>query len=310
MKRFLGLKIGCIATAILLILSLGKGASAGQRGSTMNFLILGVDEAAENTDVISILRLDSSEGKVTVLQIPRDTYCNADVYGHKINHLFSSARAKGEERDEAVMLLRKFLSEQLSIEFDGHVMLNGADFMRLVDAIGGVEVELDEEIALYNGKDLVLRLGKGKNRLDSKSAMIFVRHRAGYAMGDIDRLRMQRIFAEGLARTVTGSLDMRAIVRLISVFKELETDIPISTAISLIGNRSAYKGVSPQIFTLRGEGIKGENGIWYYALNRYENALLCSEIFKTERESFDSKMRFLNTKEKSFEKIYFRTPEK
>ena len=111
-KKMIGIKIRALALAFLLTLFLGRnGAYTASSGNGMNFLVVGVDNASENTDVISIVRLDERERRVSFVQIPRDTYCNMGVYQNKINHIYSSARASGENRAEAVLRLRGFLEE-------------------------------------------------------------------------------------------------------------------------------------------------------------------------------------------------------
>lgn len=307
MKKMFGVKIRAFALAIFLVFLVGRsGVYTSAQNSTMNLLVVGVDNASENTDVISVVRLDGENGAVSFVQIPRDTYCTLDAYQNKINHIYSIARANGKNREESISMLRSFIEDALSIKLDGHILVDGDDFVKLVDSIGGVDVTLDEDLTLYNNDKSLLVLYKGRNHLDGKSAMLFVRHRNGYLRGDIDRLDMQSIFIRGLFDTLMSSVGVFDIPRVVSAFRGCETDISTKSLISLFGMRNSFSSSSPSGYILPGEAIKGKNGVWYYAVNKRGCDELISHIFMTDSGSFDKDNRLLNKSDDDFKKIYFR----
>ena len=56
-----------------------------------NFLILGHDKVAKNTDIIMIVRCNIDENTISIVQIPRDTYVNVSgKKSHKINALYGA----------------------------------------------------------------------------------------------------------------------------------------------------------------------------------------------------------------------------
>ena len=241
MRKMIGFKIRFVALAVLLAASFARlGSYTFSKSSEMCLLVVGIDDASENTDVISLIRVDTEGGKASFLQIPRDTYCNLDIYQQKINHIFPVARAEGNDRGQSVLRLRNFLSDALSIRIDGHILIDGNSFLNLVSALGGVDVETDEDITLFDGNKAALTLSKGKNHLDPESAMIFVRHRAGYSRGDLERLEMQRIFVKGLFNTLLSKVGISDMLRVASVLKECETDISVKSLVSVFSNRKAF----------------------------------------------------------------------
>ena len=302
------LGLGIKTAAIITTLALFGTAFVynGSQDEAMNFLVVGVDDAAENTDVISVLRLDAAQGKVAFIQIPRDTYCNLDVYKNKINHIYSFARSQGKSEAESAFELRSFLNDVLSIKIDGHVLLDQNSFLRLVDSIGGVDVELSRDVTLYNGDEVLLSLSKGVNHLDAESAMLFVRHRAGYPRADIERLEMQRIFLSGLFNTLMSKVSLSEMLRAASILKTCETDIQTKSIISLFGKRKSFSNAVLDGAVLPGEAIKGDNGAWYYALNKRGCDELLSRVFAVESGSFDKDKRFLNESDENFRNVYFR----
>ena len=55
----------------------------------------GLDDAAENTDVLFLLSIDPAEKRMAVMQIPRDTYFEVDDAVHKINGIYAMERCRG-----------------------------------------------------------------------------------------------------------------------------------------------------------------------------------------------------------------------
>lgn len=188
------------AFVFLPILTWNKGSAEGAWQKNMNYLVAGMDDAAENTDVLSIVNLNSSDGRLTYIQIPRDTYCNIDVYRNKINHIYSTARANGMTAKESMDRLSSFIEETFSIKLDGYVAVSQSAFRELIDGIGGVYVTLDDEIAVDDGAGRKFK--KGENHLGSDDALYLIRYRHGYARGDLDRLDVQKSFIRGLIKTV------------------------------------------------------------------------------------------------------------
>ena len=94
------------------------------------FLVVGVDKASGRGDAILLASFDVPSGKISVMQIPRDTYINKTVGGYasltRVNAIFSaeynSQISKGISAKTAKTLamqdLQKRLSEALCINID------------------------------------------------------------------------------------------------------------------------------------------------------------------------------------------------
>ena len=111
----------------------------------MVFLCAGLDEAAENTDVLFLLSLDPSAERISVMQIPRDTYFRADTAVDKINGVYAASRCRGESAERALSLLSSLVSETFSVSLSGSVAFTAAALRAAVDAMGGVAVTLPSE---------------------------------------------------------------------------------------------------------------------------------------------------------------------
>ena len=119
-----------------------------------------------------------------MLSIPRDTYAEVPARGGK-DKINSAYAAGGPEAAlEAVSLL-------LSREIKYYLATDLQGFVKIVDTLGGVTVEVDE--AASEG----LGIPPGTHRLQGEEALRFVRYR-GYPMADIERINHQQVFLRAL----------------------------------------------------------------------------------------------------------------
>ena len=104
-----------------------------------NIVVLGVDErpSEEDTgrsDTLFVVMLDTDEDNVSLLSVPRDTRVKIPGYGwDKINHAFAFGGHK---------LTQETTEQLLGIRINNYVMIDFTGFKGLVDAIGGVDIEV------------------------------------------------------------------------------------------------------------------------------------------------------------------------
>ncbi len=156
---------------------------------TVPVLILGVDkqsrEDAGRSDTMILAFLDTKEKHVSLLSIPRDTYTQLPVHGKKDKINAAYAYGGAEAAVEAVNhLLGKDIEHYLVTDFQG--------FTGIVDILGGITVDVDEEVS--KGIDLP----PGIQRLEGENALKYVRYR-GYPMADIGRIQHQQTFLMAVA---------------------------------------------------------------------------------------------------------------
>jgi LCP family protein required for cell wall assembly len=219
---------------------------------TQNILVLGSDNRADleawRTDSIMVVVVDSKVGQVGIVSIPRDLY--VDVPGY----------SKGKERLNAVAyigeaieypgggpaLVQRVLAEQLGIPTQHYVILHQDGLIKLVDALGGVTVNLD--CPLYEATPdeksptglKTFTLPAGPVHLDGPTAKKFATYR--YVQTDFGRVRRQQqlIWAirnrvleanllpripelwRALSDTFTTDLDLPAVLKLARLASRLQ----------------------------------------------------------------------------------------
>ena len=203
----------------------------------LTFLLMGVDSekaglnanAAFNGDTLMLIPFNPTTLTATMVSIPRDTYvpiaCNNNRYA-KIN----SSAAYGTS------CVIDTVSNFLDVEIDYYVKINFKGVVELVDAIGGVEV--DVEAPTYNsdkydgmmceqnsdrqfGSSLVC-IEPGLQTLNGEQALAYARNRHMYIGGDLDRIRHQQQVVEAIA---SKALQFSSITDLQNILNAISSNI-------------------------------------------------------------------------------------
>lgn len=205
----------------------------------MNVAVFGVDADETRTDVMFVVHYDSAQESLSLVSVPRDTRVNVcdeveDLLGGsygvtKINavHAFGGK----ENGPEAAMLQ---LEDLLGIKIDHYVKINFEALVEIVDAVGGVEVDVPQDMHwdMSDTGDITINLKKGLQTLDGNKALQLVRFRR-YADGDVGRIQVQQLFLRALAEKV---LSTESIVKNLGdyievMYKYVKTDISLSDAL-------------------------------------------------------------------------------
>lgn len=205
--------------------------------------VFGVDEDGYRTDVIFVVNYNSETGKSRVISIPRDTKVDwSEEQQAKMEEIkgYSVSVSKINEMTSYVGMehINEFtipeIEELLDIQIDNYVIITIDAFKQIVDAIGGVEVDvpvLDGNGLHYddNSQDLHIHLDPGLQLLDGEAAEGLVRFRKGYAEGDVGRIKTQQLFLEAFAKKITSPQIITKIPNIIkTVFDTVSTDIKLS----------------------------------------------------------------------------------
>lgn len=142
----------------------------------------------QRSDTNILVRVDVPNSTITMVSIPRDTAINYGDYGTvKFNAAYAYDGASGTIK-AANQLCGVKIAHYASIDFDG--------LTELVDAVGGVDVNVKERIDDPDAGDVVIEAGK--QHLDGAAALVFARSRA-YADGDYTRVSNQRKLIKAIA---------------------------------------------------------------------------------------------------------------
>ncbi|MBQ8313081.1 MAG: LCP family protein [Clostridia bacterium] len=210
-------------------------------GNTYTILLVGSDAYDDDnrgrSDTVILVQVDGDDKTIRMASFLRDMYVK--IPGKGSNRLNASYIWGGHE------LLRKTLETNFGVTADAYVEVNFERLVKVIDAIGGVEVEVSEKerqqvnsiLRFYNEKigdaaeDQLLQ-ESGLVHLTGKQALCFSRIRK--IDGDVQRTARQRKVLEAAFHKVT-QLSMAEITMLIlQNMDAVETDLTIADAIDLI----------------------------------------------------------------------------
>ncbi len=136
--------------------------------------------AGDRSDTIMLIRFDPQGESATVVSIPRDAWVPIPGKGTmKINAAYSLGGAP---------LLIATVERLTGIRIDHFMVIDFAGFRSLVDALGGVDVDVATATTDLGG----VHFTAGVNHLDGVRALAYVRQRYGLPDGDLDRVRRQQ----------------------------------------------------------------------------------------------------------------------
>lgn len=192
-------------------------------------LVLGsdarVNDATSRSDVMILLRVDPTNGKITMVSIPRDTKVEIEGHGtQKINAAYAFGGAAG-----AVTAVSQFAGVPIlhyaEVHFD--------ELEQLVDDLGGVWVDVPVSNNQTGASNTGQKLNSGYQLLNGSQALAFARERYGYTRGDFQRADNQKLVAQAIVKQV---LDQQP-TELPGTIQELAgcvtTDLSVSDIASL-----------------------------------------------------------------------------
>ncbi len=281
-----------------------------------NFLLLGHDRVALNTDVIMIASFNTNDGRISIMQLPRDTYIEHDGYAHKINAMFAylvgRARAAGATNvyHTALENYCEVLENALSIELDNYALINLQAFESIVDTVGGVPIDVPEAMHYEDEfQDLSIHIEAGPQVLDGKTAAGFVRFRSGYINADIGRQDAQKIFMTAFLKRVQETISVNTVAKITEqAIKNLTTDMTITDAAYYAKEALSADLSNINMMSLPGEAIYA-NGISYYVLYRNSTLDIINKYFNVYNvdisdEMFDRDLLFTDKNSPKIENIY------
>ncbi|MEV4093889.1 LCP family protein [Streptosporangium saharense] len=142
------------------------------------------------TDTMMLLHIPATGDRPTLVSLPRDSYVPID--GHGRGKLNAAYAFEGGQK-----LLPKTVEQVTGIRIDHYMEIGFGGFVGIVDAIGGVEIDVKQDI---KDRKAGINLKKGRQVLDGGTALGYVRTRATGAIPDFERTQRQRQFFSAVVK--------------------------------------------------------------------------------------------------------------
>jgi len=184
----------------------------------INILVVGqssrAGEESRMADTTMLVSVNTFDGTVTVFSVLRDSYVKLPDYkGHVCGRAkFTVCYGLGYQWGGpagAMEMTNICMRDNFGVEVDHNVEIDFESFIRVVDLMGGIEIELTEAEAKYlNNDDLYVKydVQPGLQYLDGMAALSYARMRKaeGDSDSDIKRSARQRLVLETLLNKVRG----------------------------------------------------------------------------------------------------------
>ncbi len=243
----------------------------------VHYLLIGIDNRTDTFeggrgDALMIFSVNENSGRIVLSSMPRDTmvYINGKGYD-KITHAYAYGRAK---------LMVETVERNFDINIKHYFTINFAGMEKVVDALGGIEMELTQKES-----DHMLNFFKvggttaGLNNLTGKQALTYCRIRK--IDSDFERTRRQYDVLLKIYEKVRGMSPVKYPSLITAMYDYFYTDCSLAECIDIAQTLMGLGTDSIENVKLiteeSGTGRK-INGVYYYLVNDME------ETLKTWRE--------------------------
>lgn len=209
-----------------------------------------------NTDVNMVVSVDPIKHKILLTSIPRDYYVILPSKGENVYDKLTHAGYYGV--GESVKAVEKLLD----IDINYYAKVNFSTIEKIVDAIGGIEVNSDYKFKFTDEwNDMYFSYKKGVNKLNGKQALGFARERESFSDGDVQRVKNQQKVISAIIDKVSSSKT------LISRYTDILDAISKSFSTNL-DNKSISRLVKMQLNDMRGWDVESQNLVGHSSTSR------------------------------------------
>lgn len=231
----------------------------------VNILLMGVDARGvkegevPRSDTMLVASLDPVKKKFYVFSILRDTYVDIPEYGkERINTAITHGPNTAMQT----------VSDLLGIPIQYYVYTDFQGFIKLVDAVGGVDYEVEKDMVYKtkaDGPEYDIDLKKGFQHLDGNQALQYVRFRHD-ATSDFTRTERQRGFLKAVADKVISTTSLLKLPDILSqVVPFVDTNLSVNDMVKLasVGYDSSMGGSEqiPPMSLLTEETTRGGSAV-------------------------------------------------
>ncbi|MFD3869809.1 LCP family protein [Streptomyces sp. NPDC058623] len=236
------------------------------------------DIGGYNANTMILLHVPADGSRAKAFSIPRDDFVAIPGHGKdKIKKAYGLAKAAKEEQLSARGVKDRRQLEQegreagrraqidtvrnfLGVPVDHFAELNLAGFYHLADALDGVPVCLNKPVKdRWSGADFPA----GRQQLDGRQSLAFVRQRHGLEGGDLDRTKRQQAFLAGATQKLNSAGTSTDPVKLVKLIDTAKKDVVTDSGwdlLSFVKQAKNLSGGKVQFTTLPIEGFGRNHG--------------------------------------------------
>jgi len=230
----------------------------------VNILLMGGDDRGlkegevARSDSMMVASIDPVTKSAHLFSVLRDTY--GEIPGHGSSRINAAITMGGPD------LAMKTVGNLTGLDIQYYVYADFQGFIKLVDAIGGVDFYVEKDMNYTSAADkheFDIHLKKGQQHLDGEHALMYVRFRHD-AMSDFTRTERQRAFLKAVADKLKSGTNLLKLPEILSkVTPYIETNLQPSDMLKLasLGYKTHQAGSAqlPPMNLLKDMKVDGES---------------------------------------------------
>lgn len=236
---------------------------------SLNYMLIGSDsqsgeswgEDGARSDTTIVMHISADRENVDLVSIPRDSIVNippcalseGGQTASDTNAMFNSAFTKGDSLASSVSCTKSTIEKNTGLEIDGFAVVDFSGFEEIVDALGGVKMDIPEDM---KAKKSGLDLKAGTQTLNGEKALAYARTRTmevGSADGsDIGRIDRQQELLEAIAKQ---ALSRGTLSNPSKLYNVIDAALESASFSKDLGSGAALSGLAYELRAIDSENI-------------------------------------------------------
>lgn len=200
----------------------------------------------KRSDTMLLVHISKQRDNAVIISIPRDTFALIPEHTNSAGKTVPAVHSKLNSAYSwgGAPLLIETIEDLSGLRIDHYVEINFAGFVRMVDALGGIDICTKKDISDPKSH---LELPAGNHTLDGVDALKYVRSRDFDGLGDLGRMKRQQQFVGAVMRKATSAEVLLNPVKLVDFINSSLTSISVDSGLSqsdLVNLAQELRGLS------------------------------------------------------------------
>ncbi len=229
-----------------------------------SILLMGIDSEKEginnqtgNGDALILMTVNPNTLTATMVSVPRDSYVKQACFKDNVENKITHASWGGTN------CMIETIENFLDIDIDYYVKINFRGVVQLVDALGGIVVDIPKTVCTDNSRRQgEVCVEKGLRNINGEQALVFARNRYDFANGDLDRAAHQQMVIEGIINSTKNIKSINDVTDILDVISNnIDTNLTANQILSsynlfkkVLLNAQGNNLINVQKLCLNGEG--------------------------------------------------------
>jgi LCP family protein required for cell wall assembly len=214
---------------------------------SLNILLLGSDsrdpdgsDGPYRADTIILMHIPSAQDEAYLISIPRDlwVYVPPNSAGTQGG---AEAKINASTAWGGVPLMVQTVEGYTGVRVDHVMMIDFGGFVEVTDALGGVEMNIEQTITSIHAPNRTFE--EGRRHLDGEQALDYIRQRYQFPDGDFTRMRNQQQFLRALMDKAASTGTLANPARLNAFLQRATSTLTVDESFSLVDTAFQFRNL-------------------------------------------------------------------